>query len=383
MFAMPVVISLIASTIVFLAAGIYTISHIVLLTAAIYGVVANGAIVYRLLSKKGLRLSGGAVAHMGIALMLLGILFSSGYKQIISLNNTGLLYSREMSDEMNRENVLLFINEARQMNDYTLLYKGQHVEVEGVPGYIDKDDLLHTHDPYLVVAKADYVYKGATRFAQGDTLQIRPENTYYEVEYQKNGETAFTLYPRAQVNPNMGLIVSPDILRRPARDLYTHIASIPDPESEEEWSDTTMHRVKIGERFFINDYVAMLKGVQRVQQLDDVELGPGDVAVQAMIELYGETRNYTAQPVFIIKDRMVGNIPDEVSDLGMRVAFMNVKPDDDHFEFASQSKPKDYIIMKAIEMPWINVLWIGTIVLMIGFGISIYRRYQDFRTASI
>jgi cytochrome c-type biogenesis protein CcmF len=34
--------------------------------------------------------------------------------------------------------------------------------------------------------------------------------------------------------------------------------------------------------------------------------------------------------------------------------------------------------MKAIEMPFINVLWMGTVVLMLGFSVAVFRRYKDF-----
>jgi cytochrome c-type biogenesis protein CcmF len=34
--------------------------------------------------------------------------------------------------------------------------------------------------------------------------------------------------------------------------------------------------------------------------------------------------------------------------------------------------------MKAYEKPLINVLWIGTFVLVIGFTMAIIRRYREF-----
>jgi cytochrome c-type biogenesis protein CcmF len=35
----------------------------------------------------------------------------------------------------------------------------------------------------------------------------------------------------------------------------------------------------------------------------------------------------------------------------------------------------DYIIMKAIKFPFINVLWIGTVLMVLGFGISLFKRF--------
>jgi len=377
--AIPVLISLAASTIIFLVYGIHKFSYILLLTAGVYSVVANSTILIKLLKKKSLKLAGGSISHIGIALMLLGILFSSGYSKVISLNTSGLLYSKNMSDEMNQENVLLFTNEPKAMNEYELTYKGQRVELAGVPGYPPKKIVQKTRDEHTVVAKADYVYKGKPIFQRGDTLTISPENTYFEIEYKKEGEPVFTLFPRAQVNPNMGLMVSPDIHRRLDKDLYTHISSIPDPESSKEWSEPNDQLVAMGERFFVNDFVATLIKVQKVDALDGVDLGPEDVAAEAVIEIQGKGETYTLKPKFIIKDKMMGNIPDENDDIGARISFLNIHPNEGKFELSIETSQKDYIIMKAIEMPFINILWLGTIVLMIGFSVATYRRYKEFK----
>ena len=46
---------------------------------------------------------GGAVVHIGIGLMLIGIMFFR-YSRVVSLNNTGMLISKQLSEEFNREN---------------------------------------------------------------------------------------------------------------------------------------------------------------------------------------------------------------------------------------------------------------------------------------
>ncbi len=375
--AIPILTSLVISTLIFITAGINKISYILLLTAGIYSLIANGAILMRLLKKKNFKLAGGSVAHIGIAMMLLGILFSAGYSKVISLNNSGVKFSD--SDEMNLENVLLFANEPRVMNEYVLTYKGQRVELDGVPGFPSKKLIQRTSDEHTVVAKADYIHKNRIIFQQGDTLTILPENTYFEVEYKKNDEEAFTLFPRAQVNPNMGLIVSPDIRRLFSKDLYTHISSIPDPDSNTEWSEPVTRLVELNEQFFVNDFVTVLKKIQKTEHIEGLDLGPDDVAAEAIIEVQAKNQTYELKPVFIIKDKLMGNIPAVEEEIGAKISFLNIHPEEGKFELAIETSQRDYIIMKAIEMPFINVLWIGTIVLMIGFTVAIVRRYKEFK----
>jgi cytochrome c-type biogenesis protein CcmF len=37
------------------------------------------------------------------------------------------------------------------------------------------------------------------------------------------------------------------------------------------------------------------------------------------------------------------------------------------------------VVLKAILMPQINILWAGTILMLIGFCVAIYRRYDEFK----
>ena len=373
----PVVIALVLAGAIIVVAKVTEVRYIILLLCSVYSVAANGKILLNLVRQKP-RLSGGAVAHIGVALMLIGILFSSGYSKVVSLNTSGLLYSKEFSDEMNRENVLLFLNEPRSMNEYELVYKGRRKDVAGVPFYVPVSHVTPADEEYRAIVRKDIERDGKVYFKTGDTVTVAEENTYYEIDYSKNGKKVFTLFPRAQVNPSMGLVVSPDIKRGAMRDLYTHISTIPDPEKETEWSDPEIKQVKMGERFFVNDYVAVLKGVERVYELRDIEFGENDVAVKAIIEIMGDGKEYTAEPVFIVKDNMIGNMPEFIEEIGLKINFSNVLPEEDSFELTLQTTQKDYIIMKAVEKPFINVLWLGTLVLMTGFGIATARRFTDF-----
>ena len=84
------------------------------------------------------------------------------------------------------------------------------------------------------------------------------------------------------------------------------------------------------------------------------------------------------EPTFIIKNDLVGRIPDESTAIGIRLNIHNIIPEKNEIQFAINTTQKDYIIMKAMEKPLINVLWIGTLIMIFGFVVAIYRRYGDF-----
>src|SRR5690606_15536651 len=119
------------------------------------------------------------------------------------------------------DNLLLFLNEPRTMAGYEIEYLGERFEPRYKSGYIKKSDLWLTTDPYKVVAKRDIIFEGEKLFAKLDTFDILPENTYYEIEFRKNGKREFVQYPRVQINESMGGangVASPDISRKFTKD---------------------------------------------------------------------------------------------------------------------------------------------------------------------
>jgi cytochrome c-type biogenesis protein CcmF len=229
-----------------------------------------------------------------------------------------------------------------------------------------------------VVAKRDMLV-GSKRYKQNDTIQVQGENTFFEIELRK-GDNKYKLFPRAQINPEMGgLLASPDIYRAATADLYTHVSSVMDHSEEPEWSELEEIKVKQAQEFFANDYVGVLESVDRIFNVYGVELNEQDVAVKAKVRLQGEKGDYIAEPIFVIRDKMVGRIPDDISDLGVRLTLINIHPETNEFSLGITTRQKDWVVIKAMEKPFINVLWIGTLILMAGFGVAMTRRIREFK----
>ncbi|MES2732132.1 MAG: cytochrome c biogenesis protein CcsA [Bacteroidota bacterium] len=379
---MPGIITLMLAAAVLVLTNVNNWIYIVVLVAAIFTIVSNISTLTGVI-RGNYKLSGGSVAHIGIAMMLIGIMYSSGYSKVISLNNTGYLISKEKAftkdnDKENKENLLLFYNQPVQMGEYQVTYKGQLMEARNIPGYIKKDLVAPTNVAYKARARKDIVLGGKKYYSKGDTLEIAAENTYYQVEYRDPKGKITTLYPRQQINEQMGHVISPDIKHGTKRDLYTHITYAPDPTEEREWSEAEKFTVSLKDTFYINDFVAVLDNVTRVTSMEEVVLTSSDAAVKANIRILGKDRNYEANPTFVIKDGMIGRPPEIIEDLGLKIAFTEVNPKEGNFSFTVNTTQKDYIIMKVLEKPFINVLWIGTLVLVLGFGMAIVRRYNEF-----
>ncbi|MDZ4716509.1 MAG: cytochrome c biogenesis protein CcsA [Cytophagales bacterium] len=375
---LPVLATLVVFAILMLATGVKDPAYMALMVSGLYIIISNLRVLHRTW-KVNAGLSGGAIAHIGLGLMLLGVLYSAGYSKVVSLNNTGLLYNREMGTEFNRDNLLLFVNETRTMGGYDIEFLGERLEARHKSGYIKRNDVDRTDDPFQVVAKRDILFDGKKLYNAKDTFEILPENTFYEIQLRKGNTVSASLYPRIQLNPGMGgFMASPDIRRRLDRDLYTHVSAPMNRDSEPEWSEMEEVRVKLGEKFFVNDYVSVLEQVERVYQLPGMLLTDEDVAVRATIKIEGEHDTYYVEPLFLIRNQNeVGRIPSETGDLGIKIALLNIHPNSNEFSLGLQTRQKDWVIIKAMEKPFINILWLGTGLLMIGFSVAMVRRFRE------
>ena len=341
--------------------------YILVLLGSIYSIFANLKI-FISVAGSNLKLTGGAITHVGVALMLIGILFSSGYEEIQSRNYTGRIWNKGLPDDVNQDNLLLFINTPRQMGEFSMIYRGKR-KYSQEEGMVNNDELIQTPFPLKFVHKRS-----------NDTLTlVNPENTYFEVEYFKGEEKKFTLFPRVQINRTMDMTVySPDVQKSLDADLYTHVR-IFSKNSEKEWSNTSELKVSPGEQFFINDYVATLEKLITIKDIDGEPVSPSDIAVKAVVNVQGEYRDYACEPIFIIKNgEYVGRINDEVPDLAFRLSVQSILPEENKVVFSMQTTQKEWIILEARKKPWINLLWLGTLTLVVGFCVAISRRYSEF-----
>jgi cytochrome c-type biogenesis protein CcmF len=370
----PIILALGIAIVLFALKLVDTIPYMLLLTAGLYSIIANASI-FISLARSNVRLSGGAIAHMGIAMMLIGILFSSGYSKILSVNYTTHVWSKDFPDEVNRDNLLLFLNEPRQMGEYSMVYKGIRKWTSEI-GYVDQQFLWPANTPNKAILTEDLL-----PYKKGDTLTMPNfENSYFEVFYASESGRNFTLYPRVQINETMDMVVySPDIRRKWYADIYTHVRTFPDPEQEPSWSKTDTLRVEPGKAFFVNDYVAEFKGIETLDELNGIPLGPNDLGIKALIDIQGEYKTYRAEPIMLISGMNVGFVEDYVYDLGVKLSILTIQPQNNLFVFGLNTTQKDWIILEAVEKPLINMLWIGTFLLVIGLLVAIFRRYREFK----
>lgn len=367
----PLVISLLLTAIMISLTGVNKWQYILLLAAGMFSVTANLTTLFQLKKRK---IAGGAVSHIGVAMMLMGAMYSSAYEKVVSLNFDGNQLFRNEKD--NQESTLLYVKRPTRIQDFSLTYGGEFVKIRKIPGYVEKRFVQQVlNSDYKGVLRADLMDGDKLLAQKGDTVEYNAENTYYQVNFKRGEKEDFNLYPRYQINQQMGNVVSPDIKHYWNKDIYSHVNYVTTGD-DKQWTPTEEYAVALKDTFFLNDHVAILDEVNQLNELDGLPLNDGDVAAEATLRILERDGERILKPVFAIKNREIWSIPVVSNELGIRAQLLRIDPATGLFTFGINRGEKEYIILKAIEKPFINLLWIGTALVFIGLGISSFRRFK-------
>ncbi|HEY1025251.1 MAG TPA: cytochrome c biogenesis protein CcsA [Sphingobacteriaceae bacterium] len=355
--AVTVLVSILVTAGVVYITKVYTSLIFIILTfSAVFSILANARILGDALKGKW-KLAGSAVAHIGFGLLLVGALVAAATNKVISVNNTGIGFGEDFAKSNDpKENIILYKNKPIKMDEYTVTYLGDSTE---------------------------------------------GPNTYYRVNYkvidEKSGEVKenFDLYPNAQQNAKMRqIIASPDTRHYLFKDIYTHVSSVPLKEEEHEdheghtdeesYEKPVIHEVSLGDTVRFRDGFMLIKAINRDAKVQNLPLAQGDVAVGMQVEVYSDDKTYIAEPVFVLKNGTKYDFGKNVDEAGLKLRFTDIHPEKDKLELKVFQKPKvdnEWIVLKAISFPYINLFWAGSIIMVVGFLLSIFRRNKEVKVS--
>ena len=339
---LPLILTVIITGISAIWLRTYPPQYYALFFASVFAFTANMDYLVRVMKGK-INFSGASVAHAGIALILLGALVSNSKKEIISRNMKMVDLGKDFP---NGENILI-----EQKTD--TLPMGQYWVV-----YNDK-------------------------FQEG-------VNVHYTIEYFKSDpvtgikEKQFELKPFIQMNDRMGNVAEPATKHFLSKDIYTHLTYyVPDEKEDEknsEWQAAKTHNVAIGDTFMLSNSMVTVTGLNKEIDKTALQLGENDIAVGVQLKLEDINKNiYHAEPLFIIHDMQIFSKEAEVDSLGLKFSFAKIDPATGKLELMvaeKKSNRKEFIIMKAIIFPGINILWMGCIMMIAGTIIAIRQRIK-------
>ena len=306
--------------------------------SSVYAVVANAHYLIAVIKFKT-KQAGASIAHIGFGLMLLGILVSSSKKEILSWNTSGIQVNfGKDSQEKSAENLTLVKDVATDMGKYMVTYLGD------------------------------------------STAPLDPKQ-YFKIHFMSKDSTeSFLLYPDAFVNykGNQQLIANPSSKHYVYKDVFTYITSLPNPEKNKDTASFREEKIKPGDTLFYSRGFVVLDGITREagEYADKIQVGDSVFSAKFTVRAL-DSSLYQANPLLILRGNTAIPVADTVLSQSLILAFTGAEADGINVGIKESNAVLEYVTLKAYQFPAINILWLGVIVMTIGFLLAAYNKFKN------
>jgi cytochrome c-type biogenesis protein CcmF len=308
--------------------------------ASVYTVVANFHYWLGVLKGK-LKSAGASVGHIGFGLVLLGIFLSASNKIVISFNTTGINVLQESADMRKspvgnpRENITLF---------------------EGINTDMGKYMVEYTRDTL-------------------DNLDKR----FFELKFtDKKTNEQFFLYPDILKNNKgaEGFSANPDAKHYWLKDIFVYITSFQD-HSEDDTVAFKPAKIKMGDSiFYSNGYIKLNQVL--VNPNPNRPAGTNELVLDLQVTSK-EGLQYSSKPGILLEGLNMEQRLDTIKAQNLVLSFNKVVSQEEgvlEIGIKESSSLTNLITLKVYEFPFINVLWLGVVVMTIGFMMSMLQRIR-------
>lgn len=399
----------------------------ILLFCSLYAIVANLNYWFKILKGK-IKNAGSSIAHVGFGMILLGSLISQNRQEIISETIDGDNLRMLGEKISNRTDAQLFRGDTILMKDYFISYQYRYQDqhflkfridyFETTPKIFKEGELIvYEGNVYRALAK----HQAGTSFrsdlknweliGNAGTKEYFAAKTWLNVEA---GKKIFDLEPFIQLN-DMSNVAEPGTKHFLSHDIFTHLVYA-DPTLRGD-NDTLMKPFvmtgKIGDTLLTPGFLVILNHIESIpdSSYSNYQLQEGDIAARLNLTLYDIWDVFykfglKEELIFAIRENEFITQENNIEELKTRLRINKVVPKKAEHDHASHAgKPHveevlpdslnqapvftpgrteilidvitpEFIVMRAIRFPWINILWLGSLIMFIGTAMAVWRRVR-------
>jgi cytochrome c-type biogenesis protein CcmF len=351
-FAASFIFSVIATILLVVLTAYHEPNIIVLFFAVLLAVTTS---ITALINYKERRVTPGSIiTHLGFAFFILGALLAFSNSQVIS--NVSKDAKRGIQSEQQEGSVMLFRGKTVKLTQYYAVYNNR-------------------------------LPNGA--------------ETAYQIDFYRdaNGkEKLFSLFPTIKQNEKMGAVFNPSTRNFIEKDVYTYIshAELVGSDNSIEGNnlvpnDKNIPTVSINMlnyRLISKQNIALKQklsfGTYQIS-LDSIWLNIKDKAykdVDIMARLNVVHPFLGSQKIvcaFMKRGDQYYNQDAINQSMGLAFRFEMTSDKTNNIELGVYEQKLDFIVLKAIIFPWMNVLWLGALLVLSGLILSLYKRTVPMR----
>ena len=319
--ATPLIVTFVLTVVLVLWGGVYDVMLILLSFSSIFALVVNFEIAYRIARKKATHI-GAYVAHIGIALFLLGVVATGGFSEQDSYD----------------------------------LEKGKAVNAFGY----------------------DLTFLGYKPIENGEKYS-------FDIKVEKNNSSS-VISPVMYVSSiNNSLMREPAIWNMFTKDFYITPLSYEDGAGQKQTSGRSIN-LKKGESVDYKGNKISFDSFNFPQEAMTAMMGGGNFSIGANLTVDGYSKSYKIEPKMISEAGDKKYVSAEVKDIDLLVEMTNLdasgsvslvlKSISGGGEEMVEVK-KEILSIEASIKPFIGLVWSGVIMMVIGFIVSVVRRTKD------
>ncbi len=315
------------------------------LFATIYSVVANAGYIWTGLNGK-LKSAGGSVAHLGFGMMIMGILISAGNKKVISEEKFKDFQIQMGVDPLTRqqdiaaENINLVRHVSKKMGPYDVTYLNDSTGTETGRRFY-----------HLAFERRDT-----------DTKEVKE---------------SFILSPDVYLMKDNNMSSNPDTKNYLTHDVFTYVSYALNPDANPDTASFKISEVAEGDTIFYSRGFMVLNKVIKNPPANKFKMLVNGPSVLADFTVTAQdSSRYNATPMIIVDSFGLNQIDDTVYAQNLFVKFAGITADQTKLRIGVKESETmiDFVTLKAYIFPYINLVWIGLIIMAIGLVMSMIRR---------
>ena len=425
---LPIVLSSFVTFVIIIYYPLTEVKYHTLLFCTLFVILANIGYWVKILKGK-IKNAGSSIAHIGFGLVLLGSLISQNRQEIISETIDGDNLRMLGEKISNTTDAQLFKGDTIWMKDYFISYRDRFQEKNFLKYNIDyyKAEQRAFKKKDLIVYEGN-VYRSKDDHLAGETfnsdishwelLSKASNQDYFAAKTWINkqaGEKLFDLQPFIQLN-DMSNVAEPGTKHFISHDIFTHLVYA-DPTLRGE-KDSLMKPFtmtgKIGDTLATPGFLVVLNSIEGIKDSSFAEYGlsENDLGAKIKLTVYDIWDVFfrfglKEELLFLIKNGEFVSQPNNIEEIETILTINKIAPkkaeEHDHASHAGQPHveempndtlktapifaqgdteilidviTKEFIVMHAIRFPWINVLWLGVVVMFLGTGMAVWQRIR-------
>ncbi|HSD63240.1 MAG TPA: cytochrome c-type biogenesis CcmF C-terminal domain-containing protein [Ignavibacteriaceae bacterium] len=319
--SIPAVASaLLFTAILIIFGGMHEIMMILLAFSASFTVAVNVEIAVKII-RGNLKMLGAYVAHIGIALFILGVIGSSAYS--------------------NEKDLDLIKNQPKEAFGYKLTFTGYHP------------------------------IENNTKYA-------------FNINVEK-GSKKYTVSPVMYISDfNNGLMREPAILNMLTKDIYVSPLGY-DDQSQDNASEGQSVTLKVGQKTNIEGTEILYN--EFVKPDFSVMQSGGDFKMGTNLTVTKDGKTYNVEPMLKKTGRDFIYLPAEIADANIKIQLKKIDPSTETADFivgklkddtkVTVQTPKEILTVQASVKPFISFVWVGILIMVVGFFVAVSRRLRE------